>query len=600
MPEPWLRSRLIVRLYLVVAALLLLGGVAGFARLWPSLGLPFGGFIWQYDNVLGHSVSYDVPRHWPGPRAGLEPHTTILAINGRSPWDFPAVYAQARVGELVAYDLVTPEGLRHTISAPVVQFTLRQLFEAYGLIFIAGITISAGGYILVRSARTTGRVLLAFIMLVGADSAFYHSHNGNIATFYNQPFFVSFMWAPSVAITGALLCHAALVYPRRRRFAERYSWLVPLCYAVGLPLGLLLGVALYFGANKQIAGFQQPLLFASFGYMVLGMVATLASGLWTWLRQRDELARAERRKIRIVAVAWLLAMLVLFGTVGAAVLRLPTLFEVLIGVGIVMPIGLVYAITNADLIEQLEDESALRGQLLAQLHEVHRLQDRLLSDLADELHDSALAESKGLEMQLYALAEQAARGHLDNLALRDQLARLHQHSLSLGQTLRQTVEGAKPVDFSSERFLDALERVIAHLNASGGSTTYILEQSTALDDCPLEHRHALFWIIRAALNNVRDHAQATCCRVQLWQTGQAVETRISDDGRGIDAAASTGELRRHLGIPAMRARAARLGGTVQVQSSGRGTQVRVRLPLPTAYSPDPGAALLPSGLSNRE
>lgn len=586
MVEPGLNHTRLIRLYIAVAVLLFLGGVIGFIRLWPSLGQPFGGFIWQFDNVYGHSVSYDTPRTWPGPQAGLVPHTAILSINGKAPIDFVHVYAKARIGDPVAYTVVTPDGQRRTVYAPVARFTLGNLFEAYGLIFLAGVTIAGGGYVLIRSARSTGRALLAFIMLVGSDSAFYHSHNGNITRFYNQPFFVSFMWAPSPAIMGALLCHAALIYPRRRRFAERHPWIVPLCYAVGVPLGLLLGSTFYFGANRQIARFQNPALFASIGYMALGVMATFASGFWTWLFQHGDLAKAERRQIRIIAVAWCCAMLVLLGTVGAAVLRLPTSFESLVVLGIVMPIGLVYAITNADLVSQLEQESAFRGQMLEELHEVHQLQERILSDLADELHDSALAESKALEMQLFTLSAKAARERLDHTSLRNELAGLHQQSLYVARMLRQTVEGAKPIDFNSEGLMDSLERLIAQRHALTSGTIYSLECSGDVDACPLDYKHEVFWIIRAALNNVRDHAHATRCVVRLRCTGALIDVTVTDDGQGLDTAASAAppQTRRRLGMTTMRARAERLGGTIEWKSDGHGTQVHVVLPLSEEFA----------------
>ncbi len=586
MVEPWPNHTHLMRLYIVMAALLFLGGVIGFIRLWPSLGHPFGGFIWQFDNVYGHSVSYDTPRTWSGPQAGLVPHATILSINGKNPIDFVNMYAKAHIGDLVSYMVITPDGQRRTVYAPVARFMFSDLFEAYGLIFLAGITIAGGGYVLLHSARSTGRALLAFIMLVGSDSAFYHSHNGNITTFYNQPFFVSFMWAPSPAIMGALLCHAALVYPRRRRFAEHHPWIVPLCYAVGVPLGLLLGLTFYFGTNKQIAHFQNPALFASIGYMALGAMATFASGLWTWLFQHSDLAKAERRQIRIIAVAWFCAMLVLLGTVGAAVLRLPTSFESLVVLGIVMPIGLVYAITNADIVSQLEEESAFRGQMLEALHEVHQLQERILSDLADELHDSALAESKALEMQLYTLSAKAAKERLDSSVLRNELAGLHQQSLYVARMLRQTGEGTKPIDFTSEGLVDSLERLITQRNANTIGTIYPLESSGDVDACPLDYKHEIFWIIRAALNNVRDHAHATRCMVRLRRVGSTVDVTVTDNGQGIytDTSAAKPQTRRRLGMTTMRARAERLSGTIEWKSDGHGTQVHVVLPLSEGFT----------------
>jgi signal transduction histidine kinase len=317
----------------------------------------------------------------------------------------------------------------------------------------------------------------------------------------------------------------------------------------------------------------------------MGIVATLVSGGWAFLCARDSLGRAERRRIRIVAVAWVLTMLMLIGTVAAVVLRLPTPFEFLIAFAIFLPVGLVYAITNADLIGELEQESALRGQLLEDIRDVHRLQERILEELADELHDTALAESKALEMRLFALSQRATDGRLAGADLAAELASLHQQSLALRRTLRQTVEGAKPVDFSDENLVAALERMVIQQNIPSGPTAYTLEYSGAVDDCPAEVKREIYWIIRAALNNVRDHARAGHCTIRLIRQAATLDVMVQDDGRGLgrETKVSLNLLpRRHLGIPAMRARAERLGGQLELMSLGRGTQVQLMIPLEQA------------------
>ena len=56
--------------------------------------------------------------------------------------------------------------------------------------------------------------------------------------------------------------------------------------------------------------------------------------------------------------------------------------------------------------------------------------------------------------------------------------------------------------------------------------------------------------------------------------GTALE--VSDDGAGFDP---EGDFSGHLGLKSMRERAARLGGTLRVESaSGEGTTIRVRIP----------------------
>ena len=52
---------------------------------------------------------------------------------------------------------------------------------------------------------------------------------------------------------------------------------------------------------------------------------------------------------------------------------------------------------------------------------------------------------------------------------------------------------------------------------------------------------------------------------------------ISDDGAGFDPG---GDFPGHLGLRSMRERAARLGGTLEIESTpGKGTHIRARIPL---------------------
>lgn len=55
---------------------------------------------------------------------------------------------------------------------------------------------------------------------------------------------------------------------------------------------------------------------------------------------------------------------------------------------------------------------------------------------------------------------------------------------------------------------------------------------------------------------------------------------VSDDGAGFDAG---GDFPGHLGLRSMRERAARLGGTLEVETApGKGTHTRARIPLQSA------------------
>jgi len=89
---------------------------------------------------------------------------------------------------------------------------------------------------------------------------------------------------------------------------------------------------------------------------------------------------------------------------------------------------------------------------------------------------------------------------------------------------------------------------------------------------------SLFRIAQEALSNVTRHAQASSLRVKLTTALHSVRLEIADDGVGFDPGAERPADRR--GLRNMEERARGLGASLSVESvAGRGTQVRVELPL---------------------
>ena len=86
----------------------------------------------------------------------------------------------------------------------------------------------------------------------------------------------------------------------------------------------------------------------------------------------------------------------------------------------------------------------------------------------------------------------------------------------------------------------------------------------------------LMHLAREALSNVVRHAGATHVTIELSPHDGSLELRITDNGRGFDVAQARS--RGHRGMTNMRGRAESLGGSFEVESGGKGTQVVFRLP----------------------
>jgi PAS domain S-box-containing protein len=88
----------------------------------------------------------------------------------------------------------------------------------------------------------------------------------------------------------------------------------------------------------------------------------------------------------------------------------------------------------------------------------------------------------------------------------------------------------------------------------------------------------LLRVIREAFTNARHHSGAKSVVVTLKVEGSDLVAEISDDGQGFELEATPG-----VGLSSMQERAAMVDGKLEIESEvGRGTSVRLRVPVPQA------------------
>ena len=146
---------------------------------------------------------------------------------------------------------------------------------------------------------------------------------------------------------------------------------------------------------------------------------------------------------------------------------------------------------------------------------------------------------------------------------------------------------------------DFMFRWHTQLQAAGVESTWAVELPNHATALPPHAALQLLRIAQEALTNVLKHAQATRVQVQLAETDAGLELRVKDDGSGLPA---PGVGHEGHGIGNMRARAERLGGTIDLYSAtiataGGGTCIVLRLPLRQAAAPvagPPRAATVPA------
>ena len=128
---------------------------------------------------------------------------------------------------------------------------------------------------------------------------------------------------------------------------------------------------------------------------------------------------------------------------------------------------------------------------------------------------------------------------------------------------------------------EALESMTAELLAGSPVEMRLdLEAAPAVDGrLHPESVHELVQIAREAVSNVARHSRSAVAKLALHVEGDDAILRIEDQGVGFDPDRRMGS--GHFGLPNLRDRAARVGGTLTIESeAGVGTRIIVRLPLP--------------------
>jgi PAS domain S-box-containing protein len=192
--------------------------------------------------------------------------------------------------------------------------------------------------------------------------------------------------------------------------------------------------------------------------------------------------------------------------------------------------------------------------------------------LARELHDSVSQALYGI-----ALGAKTARQLLEQnpQLVADPL----DYVLSLSEAglaeMRALIFELRPESLETEGLVAALEKQAAALRAR-----HEIEVEASLCDEPeasLEAKETVYRIAQEALHNTVKHARASSVKIAMRCTPEGLTLDISDDGVGFDPG---GDFPGHLGLRSMRERAARLGGTLEVESApAKGARIRARIPL---------------------
>ena len=226
------------------------------------------------------------------------------------------------------------------------------------------------------------------------------------------------------------------------------------------------------------------------------------------------------------------------------------------------------------LLRTSESASRLRARGLSR--RTMQAESEVRRRVAESIHDGPVQELIGLDMILSAARNAAEHGRGEEATgLIDEARELGVRNL---RALRDEIVDLGPYAFQELSFDTAVEDCLPVWRRRYG-----FEVGLAIEriDMPPEMAGDLFRIAQEAVVNAGRHAQAKAVSISLRMVGSRVELRVADDGHGFDEnGPMTGGQPGHLGLASMRERAELMDGTLEIESSERGTRVLVLAPLP--------------------
>lgn len=335
-------------LFYGLIALMALVSIVSFVSAWSRLNRPFAGFLVYYPPYVG---SLGV-KEWPGTEAGLKYLDRIVSVDGRPAQtgkDIADAVRQKKPGTLVPYTVESGGKIRE-IVVPVVLFSLWDLVQVFLTPAICGLILCALGVIVVflKADILTSWVFLFFTFSLGA----YLITPFEIMSGY---LLVRVHYIAANFYPFAVL-HLALIFPDRKRFLIKYPAFEYLPYIPSLILIVAWQVYLTFFPELLSSN---SILSSLLSYRFLGTVTRLflfisvlifvILVLHSVFKASSAQARQRARMILFgVGIGFLPPVIIML---GAHVLKLRPLYQILPFFVIVFPAAVSYSIVRHNLFD---------------------------------------------------------------------------------------------------------------------------------------------------------------------------------------------------------------------------------------------------------
>lgn len=220
----------------------------------------------------------------------------------------------------------------------------------------------------------------------------------------------------------------------------------------------------------------------------------------------------------------------------------------------------------AEALSRIAGAAIRTARLQERLRRVAVVEDR--QRIARELHDSVIQEMFAVGLGLQGIS-QLVESTQAEATLLDAVDRLDRAV----ETLRQYIFELKKEPRSGSDLDARLQELVARMGSAYPARVELsLDLRQAVD---ARFEDEIVAIVSESLSNALRHSSSDRVDVGVSIDGTRCEIKVEDDGVGFDTAAPT----PGMGLGNLRARVAKRGGKLSIDSSSRGTDVVVQLPV---------------------
>jgi len=220
--------------------------------------------------------------------------------------------------------------------------------------------------------------------------------------------------------------------------------------------------------------------------------------------------------------------------------------------------------------QRLLEESRNRLQILSE-HQ-HKMLEKERSYIAREIHDELGQNLTAINMGLAMMKKQIPRTDRNLFSKIQELNQITQTTLAKTKNLSSEL---RPQLIDDMGLISAIDWYVRNFEKRSGITCSIdipEEEPNLTKDSGIH----LYRIVQECLINIYKHAEASSVKIALRIEKEFIVLEIIDDGKGIDK----GEINKKnsFGLMGMEERVRLMSGEFDVEGSGNGTVVKVKIP----------------------